>query len=163
MLYTRGEKWDEKGNYQEYLTAAAFDGAGAHFLNRMALPPTWPHPLEINSEGIVFLGYVPQGEEVDPVLESYQISNEGIFERIASDSQSLPAQYIVDTGSLLVVVSQGNQFRFYTPDASLPLLGEGRMTSCVWANPEYGVGDPARGFWLPLGIYGVMPIPVPLP
>ncbi|HCF93801.1 MAG TPA: hypothetical protein DEW46_01950 [Verrucomicrobia bacterium] len=163
LLFTHGQNWDETGQYAEHLTAAAFDGVGAHLIDRLALPLTWPHPMEFSAEGVVFLGRAPEGEDTNPTLESYVVSLDGRFSRVASLPLEQPVEAIANTGSLLVTMARGNQFGFYEPLAALPGLGVGSLTACVWAEPGQGVGDPERGFWLPLGVYGAVRIPVAAP
>jgi hypothetical protein len=165
LVFTLGNHWQPDGQWtydnQEWVDAVAYDGVEAHLVASLKLPVSWPHPIEIGQE-VVWLGRAPSSPDGKPSLESWKLNDQGEFALLANLPLAQPADSIRVFGSLLA--SQGGNttqlFDIANP-ASPGLLTTSQPEGCLWANLNSAVGEPGRGVWFPVGLYGVQRIPRP--
>jgi hypothetical protein len=165
LLYTVGTRWaSEVTSWTEHLAVSSYDGVEARLVDSIALPNSWPHPVLVENAR-VYVGWPDYGTNSPATaahsLQVWQVSNEGKLARSDKVPLTSPAGTLAEFRGLLVVQLSDQSLSLF--DASGDLLravGSGRPAGCQWYDLKHADGALDRGVWLPLGAYGVMPVPV---
>ena len=165
LVYTLDQVLDASSNPTggNVLSVLAYDGVSAHRVDSLPLDLYWSVPIQVFGED-VFVGRV----EVQPNnvttgrLETWRLDANGKWQRRGSVTLPAPVQQLTQRDRLLVIVSQGIQLFDASDPAALKEVGRSPGTMCWWGDILKGDGDVTRGFWVPLGDYGVNLVPVAL-
>ena len=85
LLYTIAPHWiNWTTDWNEWLDVSAYDGVAAALVTSLALPKDWPHPSSVN-ESTVYLAR-PDTTANTSTLETWQLSDSGVFTRAASSA-----------------------------------------------------------------------------
>lgn len=177
VIYTIGNQWDENGktDWNEWLSASAYDGVSASLIDSLELSRVWPYPVTLYG-GTVFLGKAPINETVNDEsgntttvveaarLESWALADTGQFQMIAGVEVREAANDLRIFDDLLVKDGQ-NSTDLYDANApeSLTVIGSGDREGCLWLNLMNADGSVAEGLWAPLGAYGLTHLEVNKP
>ncbi|MBM3845590.1 MAG: hypothetical protein FJ405_04800 [Verrucomicrobia bacterium] len=146
------------------LAALAYDGVRAHLIDQKRFESTWLNSV-VTSEDTVYLARAA----ADPALptqkawvEGWRLGGDGRFDEGGRVETRGLAHQLALRGSLLVAAEGGA--RVLLLDASHPgrlvPVGSSTQGGCFWGDIERGDGAFGRGFWVPLGEYGVLPATV---
>ena len=171
LLYTLGYHFDRRTgqtDWTEFLDASAYDGIDAHWVDSLALPRTWPHPVLVDEDsGMVYLGSPATNYYATPpaepsYLETWRLSDGGEFTRLGQIMTATPVSQLAKFGGLLAARENDNSVRLFdvTQGENPVEVGSGRPPGCVWFDLEKADGGLSRGLWVPLGIYGAAHISI---
>jgi hypothetical protein len=166
LLYTLGPHWNTNwwGTWTEYLDASAYDGVSAYLVDSLALSNNWPRPVLV-VETNVFIGrsgYISGSTDGDPhYLETWTLPATGRFTQLGRVTLKSPANTLADFNGLLAAQANDNTIALFdrANPAALRLVGEGEPPGCLWIDLSHADGQPGRGLWVPLGVYGVFTVP----
>ena len=160
LLYTVGIHWtNQLSDWTEWLDASAYDGVAAHQVASLGLPDAWPHPLLVVNTN-VYIGRPGNGDMSNSVpskIETWSLPDSGVFTSYGSLDLAMPASTLVQRGDLLAAQETDGSVDLF--DGSSPgrlrQIGRGQPSGCLWFDLNQGDGAIGRGFWIPLGAYGV--------
>jgi hypothetical protein len=162
LLYTRGYNitpFDNNGSNDETISACSYDGVAAHLITSMGLGQNWPRTT-IGNGDYIYLGVAPTTNAPDATLQVWTLGDSGKFEMVNSQTLDSPAQQFALINGILAVQTNGILLMdARTPSTPTP-IGAGRSTACYGVLLNAADGDVMRGLWVPVGWYGVLPIPV---
>lgn len=160
LVYTTGYHWNATMNtdWSEWLDVSAYDGIAAHLVDSLSLSNFWPHPLAFKGD-FVFLGRPASETTLPSLIETWTLDSTGRFKRAATTELKSPAQDLLVKGDLLVVTSDRIQLFNAADPTRLTSIGENRAGFCWGYDLRHGDGSVERGFWVPLGDYGVGKVP----
>jgi len=166
LLYTLGTRWRSNTNWwydgSEFLEASAFDGVQAHLVDSLELSTVWPRPALVRNDSI-FLGRALGTGDSTNRLETWELNAAGQFARIGQMELPSPAHALAAFDDLLAVQSYDQVRLFNVENPREPdFLAGGGEGGCFWFNLDNADGAVDRGLYLPLGLFGVMSIDVPV-
>lgn len=158
ILYTVAPLWDAQTfttDWKEYLSASAYDGVSARWIDSIPMPEAWPREAHVHQDRVVLSR--PSDKANAARLEVWKLGGTGKFEMRSSVSLSSSAQSLsvgLDWVAASVDGSKVELFHWQPSDA-LARTGSASTSACVWLDLSRLVGSPEEGFWLPHGIYGI--------
>jgi hypothetical protein len=163
LLYTLGSRLaysPDAREETEALCACAYDGVTAYLVGTLPVPRSWPRPVRVDDRGRVFLGRTFSNAGRAPVLESWSLSGEGLFELKASAACKAPVSELNCFGDLLASQdTSGGLSLFDTSDpAQLKPCGESEVAGGLWASLSRAWGSLADGLRIPLDDYGLLSV-----
>ncbi len=158
ILYTVGYHYDELGrsDWSEWLDALAYDGVEAALIDSKALPTLWPHPVYIDTTGLVAIG--SPGQNGSPhSLVTMKMDAQGVWKKLDQLTFDQPISQLRGyEGSLLIGQIQNSLVLIDTMDPSDLKQDEiVQNEGCIWFDLSLGVGSREAGVWIPLSDYGV--------
>ncbi len=90
-------------------------------------------------------------------MEAWELAGTGRFTRLGTADLPNHAGELALFDSMLAVKSNREILLLDAADSSaITLMGGGASDGCLWYDLSHADGDPGRGLWIPLGIYGVL-------
>ena len=111
----------------------------------------------------VYIGRPADGDTSNSVpskIEIWSLPNSGIFTSYGSLDVAMPASTLVQRGGLLAAQETDGSVDLLdgSSPGTLTQFGRGQPSGCLWFDLNQGDGGIGRGFWIPLGAYGVSQI-----
>ena len=156
VIYTLGMHFNAEGSTDggEWLDASAYDGVAAYLVDSLSLT-NWPRPITINGADI-FVGRSSS-------LERWQLSAEGMLERLSTTDTKGPVYETKFFGDLAAVTSNSKILLYDATDrGAFRPVGEA-MINCHGADLQNADGALGRGVWIPQNEYGVLKVPATSP
>lgn len=168
VIFTQGQHYDGEGktDYTQWLDASAYDGVSVYLLDSVKLPSAWPNATLV-AGGNIFLAE-PISDGTNPpasALSWLVLSESGKF---AVQSRTAVPYYVSALAAvqqlLATLDSNSSLIQLYdTSGGTFKPAGQGKTVECLWPDLSCADGATDRGFWVPLGSYGVLRVPVGVP
>ncbi|PWU11691.1 MAG: hypothetical protein C5B50_22865 [Verrucomicrobia bacterium] len=160
LLGTAGARNGISDENIEALNACSYDGVSVYLVDSLALAQTWPRPILVNS-GTVYLGRSSGDVTATNTLEAWTLTLQGHFARQATVKVSQPIYALGVFSGLLASEDVNNTVTLYdaSSSSSLPQIGQGRSSGCLWLDLNNADGTLDSGLWIPLDDYGVSFVP----
>jgi hypothetical protein len=141
------------------LDALAYDGLNAWLVATLPFTNSWLPPALVSGETV----FIAQpGATGTNQLQSWTLTDAGAFSLLGSLAVDSSFDTLDNFGPLLVGQS-GDVFSLFdaTNPASIAPIGGAAPSGCFWPSASGADGALGAGLWVPLGDYGVLPVPVP--
>jgi hypothetical protein len=141
------------------LDALAYDGLNAWLVASLRFKNSWLPPALVSDENIFIAQPNAAGTNQ---LQTWTLTDAGAFSLLGSLAVPSSFDTLCGFGPLLVGQS-GDAFFLYdaSQPASLQPVGGAAPSACYWPAASGEDGALGSGLWVPLGDYGVLPIPAP--
>lgn len=166
VIYTSGYTYEEDGSLVPdslAIHANAYDDIQVSLIDSIKTHQFPNHSLSMDNGLLITTRTEKPTEDSQYQLNYLELNNDGnLIANAALDLNS----YIYGLRDIdgLIFVSFGSRdgiaaYDFSSP-ASPELFKSWRVPGCVWPNMDELFGSAESGFWVPLGTYGIMPLPV---
>lgn len=143
------------------LAALAYDGMNVYQVATLPSPADGFQETLVADE-TVFTAQTTSTNYTASELEAWTLNDSGVFVKEGLLPLPQPVYALADFGNMLALqTGAGVTLVDFTNPASLTTVGSALPNGCLWLTLTGADGALGSGLWVPLGAYGVFPIPTP--